>query len=624
MKKLQELFESVQSLSDFMKSDDNGDNSVESYFGSQNYTGDENISEGLKEVFNTLKTKFTKVWQYLKGLVVKVGTYWLPTDSEGNVLPAVSPLTAGQAYVDGIIKKNTTFVHLDKEGAKITGCRNKAKDVLKLYGSGNSLQYYQQMLHECMKNNDLTINEVKLQNTDPEAKYNVVDTQGLITIIEHQLKNKGNAPLLIWGAPGIGKTAIIEQVVKSLDDGDEWRFIAKTLANETADNFFLPAYVEGEAKKAIASEDLPKTWLPVYKPTGDAAKDAALSAALGKGLLFIDELSRATQQVLNVCLTLINEGRINEYKLGKDWIIIASSNRMEDEISGQSKLGNATTNRYLQVYFEPTVNTWRQWAEKQNFISPLLISWLNMGSGDMGGAKFFYLDPNEEYDNADATTLMCTPRAWSNVMRSLARWHHTGTLEGFNLLDLPENIVKMVLNMAIPASAVDSFWAFLSVVKRLGNLDEVVHDIWTKGGSKEGLSRKDLHLVSLPLAQLIIASHKDKLPTEKEFDNLCKWLVAQDSDQLTSYVLDVFQAVYLPKNTGKAAAAIFAVSRLFKTEYKDDATKEKQYTHLYDDFLKQWGLKIKTLPDWYVGFEKIINKYGEQFAVTIDGQDALG
>ena len=67
--------------------------------------------------------------------------------------------------------------------------------------------------------------------------------------------------------------------------------------------------------------------MPVYKPTGDAVKDNELDAACGKGLLFIDELSRASAQVLNVVLPLVNERRFNGYKLGSGWVIICASNR---------------------------------------------------------------------------------------------------------------------------------------------------------------------------------------------------------------------------------------------------------------------------------------------------------
>ena len=83
---------------------------------------------------------------------------------------------------------------------------------------------------------------------------------------------------------------------------------------------------------------------------------------------------------------------------------------MDDEAAGQSELGNALVNRFSQVYYEPTVYTWRKWADKQRFISPLLLQWLSMPeSENMSGGKFFYYAPNEEIDDENVTNIMCTP-----------------------------------------------------------------------------------------------------------------------------------------------------------------------------------------------------------------------
>ena len=65
---------------------------------------------------------------------------------EGIPLPVVSPLTAGAAYAEGHIDKSSTFVKMDNEGAKITGCRTKYEDAKKLYGSGNSIRYWRELL----------------------------------------------------------------------------------------------------------------------------------------------------------------------------------------------------------------------------------------------------------------------------------------------------------------------------------------------------------------------------------------------------------------------------------------------------------------------------------------------
>ena len=591
---------------------------------------DHAVDEGLKDVFNAVKSKFKKAWQYLKDIVVKIGSYILPVDEQGDIIPAISPLTAGQAYTDGLINRGSTFVHMDNEGARITGCKNKFRDALKLYGAfakGNSLKYYASIKESIDSNNqDNIVNEVRLQNQDPEAKYNViVDNTKLKKRIKMAIMNKNLARLMIWGAPGIGKTAILMNVLDELEsDYPDYRLIVKTLSNETPDNFTLPKYVDVDGSEK--ADDVPKTWLPVYKPTGDQAVDAVRSDKCGKGLLFIDELSRATPQVLNVILPLINEGIFNGYKLGDGWTIVVASNIAEVEMSGQADIGNALSNRFAQVYYEPTVDTWRQWADKQNFISPLLLSWLSMPeSENMSGGKFYYMDPNEDMDGAGVTKLMCTPRSWTNAMRELAGYSHTGTLEGFTIFDIDRDILAMTLNQYVPAKAVDAFLAFLEVISKIGDFDAAVRDIWKNGGKKFKLAKKDLNKISIPLAQLICSSHSDKLPTEKEFESLCEWMVAQDSDQLASFVLDVFKNVFCDAISANKRDALFIVQTKRAKIGNDKDGKWLIIKDLLDPVAKRWGITMEEFPDWDKGRKLLIKKYGESFVNTkIDGVEAFG
>lgn len=615
MKNITECFNETLSISQILESKD--------------------INEGLRDILKMVQAKFKQAFAYLKGVVVKFGSYFLPTNENGDPLNAISPLTAGQAYKDGAINKNSTLVCLDKNGSKIVGLSTNPEAATKLYGSGNSIKYWKRAFNECLESSETPINEVKMHTEDPEAKYNIiVDNEGLKRHIKLALTNKKLARLMIWGAPGIGKTAILMSVLKEYEDFKDYNLVVKTLSNETPDNFTLPKYVEVDGQEKAM--DVPKTWLPVYKPTGDPSTDLELDEACGKGLLFVDELSRATPQVLNVVLPLVNEGIFNGYKLGSGWTIICASNRMEDEMSGQSDIGAALGNRFKHIYYEPCVKTWTQWAETQNFISPLLLKWLEMPeSENMSGGKFFYMDPNEDMDSVAPTRLMCTPRSWTNAMRDLAEYSETGKLEGFSIFDIPKDILAMTLNSYVPASAVDCFLAFLEVVEKIGNFDKAVHDIWKKGSFK--IDSKNLDIIKLPLAQLICSAHADKLPSEDEFNNVCKWLVEQNNSSLCSYFLDVFKEIFMSMYhtaNDRDAAMVFGqkikVARegsakrpaLSPEEFKKWAEEAKGQ---YSAFLKTWSLSIDNVPNYYTGVKLLDQKYGQVFKdAKFDGFDLLG
>jgi hypothetical protein len=590
-----------------------------------------NLDESLKDVFKSVKDKFKQVWQWIRGLVVKIGTYVLPVSNEGEVQPAITPMTAGVAYKEGVAKDDFTFVYNSKEAAKISGLRSNLKDALGLIKDGKTETFkYWQEIYESSTPDKANVNEVKMHTEDPEAKWNIIcDDAELRDEITRHIKKANLARLLIWGAPGIGKTAILNDVVAGFRAaGNDYNLIVKTLSNETPDNFMLPKYVEvGEGN--IKAEDVPKTWLPVYHPTGDPAKDAALDAALGKGMLFIDELSRATQQVLNVCLPLINEGQFNGWQMGSGWCIVCASNRPEDEDAGQAPLGNAMLNRFAHIYYEPTVHTWRKWADQQGFMSPLLLQWLSLPeSENMSGGKYYYMDPNEDIQNASATALLCTPRAWTNAMRDLAEFSHTGDLQGFTIFDIPNNVIGRVLNKYVPTSAVDSFMAFLSVIHSIGDFDRVTADVWKNGGKSVKISAKDLMKIALPLAQLIITSHADSLPTDKEFENLATWLADQKNDQLASYVLDIFKQTFMGdiKDT-VTRDKLFVLHGIkdYIAKQPDKDEKKRLYDAVFKPFFDRWNVDWDTAPDYQKGLAVAGKAYGDTFRNSVvDGQEALG
>lgn len=618
MKNISESFEDIQNISTYLRN---------------NIEREENINEGVKDVFNKLKTKFKQIFNYLKSVVVKVGNYFIPTDINGELLPAISPLTAGEVYKNNTIDTSNTCVILEPKAARIVGSTRDYSNLKNLYGEGNSLDFWKSLpISEGLMNMKANINEVKLSPSDSQAK-NIIDSPEMLAkVIKMNISPTSKMkPLLIWGAPGIGKTAIIEKVADEMKKTfPDYSLICKTLSDMNPDDFTLPAYTEINGQQR--GTDIPKSWLPVYKKTGDPEKDAQADEACGRGLLFVDELSRATPQVLNVILPLINERRLNDCILGSGWKIIAASNRMEDELSGQSSIGNAAANRFVQYNYAPSFKGWKKWAEKQNFISPLLLQWLSLPESEtLSGAKFYYMDPNETMELDTPTTIFCTPRSWTDAMITLCEFANTGSLEGFTIFDIPKNIIEFALGGSIPAVAIDSFMAFLDIIKRIGDFDKAVDAVWKRSGKGFNVNKKDLSKISIPIAQLICTSHKESLPTATEFESLADWLVSTDSDQLASYVLDTFKAVFIdPEYDTRSQNIIngfFVIhKKIAKLEKEGNTAEKKQLLNVYKEYWKKFGITdLKDFPDYSTGLKKIADKYGKIFKETIiDDREGLG
>ena len=607
MRNISESFKNIQSLSALCNS--------------------ESIDEGLKDWINSAKNLFGQVWKYLKGVVAKFGTYFLPVDESGEVMPSITPMTAGQAYKEGVIKNPSTFVCLDKSASNIVGLRNKPSDALNV-NKESTLDYWIRLYKNYKPMHESFIDEASLANQDKQAKYTSIDTDMLKKLIHININARKANPLLIWGAPGIGKTAILNCVLDEFEDIRDkgYSLICKTLSTETRESFFLPDYCEVNGEKRAT--DIPKTWMPVYKDAGDPIENKKRSDACGHGILFIDELSRASQGVLNVMLPLVNERRLGEYVLGDGWTIICASNRLEDDpTSDQAQLGSAMLNRFSQYTYNPTINTWENWAKTQGFISPLLLQWLSLPESEtMSGGKYFYWDPNIEDPDDSYSTLICTPRAWTNAMQQLANFQETADLEGFKILDIPENIVAMVLNSCIPSAAIDSFLSFLNVIRKIGGggqFDQIVRDVWRNGGKGFKINKKNLGLVTIPLAQLVLTSHADKLPTTEEFKNLAKWLVSMDNESLMSATMDVFKNTYCAMITSdNMMQCLFDASQI-EPDKKDTFAE----FGAVKQFLTNWHVSIDEFIEkysWTEGLDILADKYADALErTTFAGQSAL-
>ncbi len=89
---------------------------------------------------------------------------------------------------------------------------------------------------------------------------------------------KAVKPIMIWGAPGVGKTSIIQQTraqfAKATGGRRNINMLEVVLSKMTPEDFQLPTVGEGGR-----SEEAPQSWLPIWKVTGNPEEDKIRDAA---------------------------------------------------------------------------------------------------------------------------------------------------------------------------------------------------------------------------------------------------------------------------------------------------------------------------------------------------------
>jgi hypothetical protein len=119
-------------------------------------------------------------------------------------------------------------------------------------------------------------------------------------------------PVLLWGAPGTGKTATIRAVADSL--GWPCETVIASI-REPSDFAGLPVVIDGEVIFA------PPAW-------------ARRLAQAGRGLLFLDELSTAPPAVQAALLRVVLERVVGDLELPPDVAVVAAANPPEQAADG--------------------------------------------------------------------------------------------------------------------------------------------------------------------------------------------------------------------------------------------------------------------------------------------------
>lgn len=175
-----------------------------------------------------------------------------------------------------------------------------------------------------------------------------------ITLTQKQLANfllhiAVVRPVFIWGPPGIGKSALVQQFAASVGLPCV-SLLGSQLAPE--DLIGVPQILEG------TSRFCPPRMIARAEPY----------------CLFLDELNACSHEVQKAFYSLIHERRIAEYTLPPGSIVIGAGNRAQDSAIVKP-MSSALVNRMLHVHLKVSHREWLEWAS-QHGIHPLILDYI--------------------------------------------------------------------------------------------------------------------------------------------------------------------------------------------------------------------------------------------------------
>lgn len=243
----------------------------------------------------------------------------------------------------------------------------------------------------------------------------------VINTLSALVSNK--SPVMLWGAPGVGKSDVVRQVANNLN----MELIdIRAILFDPVDLRGVPSVENGSTKWNI----------PDFLPTDPESK----------GILFIDELVAAPRAVQAAFYQLILDRQLGEYHLPEGWAIIAAGNRAEDRAVSNT-MPSALANRFTHLDYDVDLDDWTKWAI-DNDIKTELISFLRFR-------------PELLHDFRDKTArAFPTPRSWAFVSKFLDA--------------IPADAMFEVIQGTVGEGAAAEFTGFLKVHKNLPNIDALL------------------------------------------------------------------------------------------------------------------------------------------------------
>ena len=180
-------------------------------------------------------------------------------------------------------------------------------------------------------------------------------------------------PVFIWGAPGIGKSALVEKFAESVG---------------------LPCV------SLLGSQLAPEDIIGIPQITGEVSTflPPKMIARKEPYCLFLDELNACSQEVQKAFYSLIHERRVGEYYLPEGSVVIGAGNRSQDSAIVKT-MSSALINRMFHVQLKPDVNSWLSWGY-ENGLHPWILEYITQRPDHL-----FSEPPKTE-------EIYSTPRSW--------------------------------------------------------------------------------------------------------------------------------------------------------------------------------------------------------------------
>ena len=179
-------------------------------------------------------------------------------------------------------------------------------------------------------------------------------------------------PIFLMGPPGIGKTAIMEQVAADLGVG----LVSYSMTHHTRQSAlglpFIEKKVYGGVEYSVSEYTMSEIIASVY--------DMMERTGLKEGILFLDEINCVSETLAPAMLQFLQYKIFGRHRVPDGWIVVTAGNPPEYNNSVR-EFDIVTWDRLKRIDVDPDYDVWKEYAYKKG-IHAAILTYLDIKKSD--------------------------------------------------------------------------------------------------------------------------------------------------------------------------------------------------------------------------------------------------
>lgn len=222
---------------------------------------------------------------------------------------------------------------------------------------------------------------------------------------EYEIPIEKQRPVFLMGPPGIGKTAVMEQIAQELGVG----LVSYSMSHHTRQSALgLPFIVKknyGGEEYSVSEYTMSEIIASVY----DMIEDTGLK----EGILFLDEINCVSETLAPAILQFLQYKVFGRHQVPYGWIVVTAGNPPEYNNSVR-EFDIVTWDRLKRIDIDPDYDAWKEYAVNAG-VHPAITTYLDIKKGD-----FYKIE-----STLDGKTF-ATARGWTDLSATMRIYERRG------------------------------------------------------------------------------------------------------------------------------------------------------------------------------------------------------